>query len=702
MPKIQMLPLLIGTLLSGFHATATAAPGQPHIDWMPTQFDAPANHAVSWNMWWGENGTHWTLYSNGASVCSGQLSPNGNQAQSSSCQVALVPGEQTLEVDLCNSDGCKTDRKSIVVAGDAAEPETPVEDTPTEDTPVEDDTPDTTPALAPSKPTIAWLPDSAEAGALTVKWDMWWGTNGDSWALLHNGTRIHSANLTTNGQQAQSDSTVVNLDEGNHAFVIELCSGDSCTLSESRSINIGSASTPTPDPEPTPDPDPTPDPEVDPAPAPTPTDLGEFNVPYKNTSGKIVGTYFAEWGIYGRNYPVDKIPAQNLTHLLYGFIAICGDNDSALAGAQTAINAECASKADDTVTIVDRFASLEKSYPGDKWDDPIRGNFGQLTRLKAANPDITILPSIGGWTLSDPFFDIANVPARRATFVASCMDFLRQYEFFGGIDIDWEFPGGEGANPNKGSSQDRQGYADLMTELRAALDDLEQETGKEYQLTSAVGVGPSKIDNVNYVQASEAVDYFFAMTYDFYGAWNGTVGHQTALYPTADSKIEGYSADEGVRGMIDAGVPAGKIVLGTAMYGRGWTGVTDMTGGNPLTGTGHGAAKGTWEAGVLDYRDIENNYLGSTGQGINGFTYGYDEAAEAPYVFNSSTGVLITYDNQRSTRAKGQYVRDLGLAGLFSWEIDADNGRILNAMNEGLGHTPQVEVTNPIDEGTDN
>ena len=36
-------------------------------------------------------------------------------------------------------------------------------------------------------------------------------------------------------------------------------------------------------------------------------------------------------GVYGRKFPVDKIPAQNLTHILYGFTPICGGdgiNDS--------------------------------------------------------------------------------------------------------------------------------------------------------------------------------------------------------------------------------------------------------------------------------------------------------------------------------------------------------------------------------------
>ena len=39
-------------------------------------------------------------------------------------------------------------------------------------------------------------------------------------------------------------------------------------------------------------------------------------------------------------------------------------------------------------------------------------------------------------------------------------------------------------------------------------------------------------------------------------------------------------------------------------------------------------------------------------------------------------------------QSQRRYVRSLGLAGLFSWEIDADNGDILNAMHEGLAGGP--------------
>ena len=91
------------------------------------------------------------------------------------------------------------------------------------------------------------------------------------------------------------------------------------------------------------------------------------------------------------------------------------------------------------------------------------------------------------------------------------------------------------------------------------------------------------------------------------------------------------------------------------MYGRGWEGVypTGTTiDGNPMTATGTGplkgsTAQGVWEDGVIDYKGIKTYMLGANEQGVNGFEAGYDEMAEAAYVWNRSSGKLITYDNRR-------------------------------------------------------
>jgi len=117
------------------------------------------------------------------------------------------------------------------------------------------------------------------------------------------------------------------------------------------------------------------------------------------------------------------------------------------------------------------------------------------------------------------------------------------------------------------------------------------------------------------------------------------------------------------------------------MYGRGWTGVNGYQNNNPFSGTATGPVKGTWENGIVDYRQIANEYMSGD------WKYSYDATSEAPYVFKASTGDLITFDDARSIQAKGQYVLDKQLGGLFSWEIDADNGDILNNINASLGNS---------------
>ena len=70
-----------------------------------------------------------------------------------------------------------------------------------------------------------------------------------------------------------------------------------------------------------------------------------------------------------------------------------------------------------------------------------------------------------------------------------------------------------------------------MKELRQMLDRVSKDTGKTYELTSAIGAGKDKIDVVNYKHATQYMDYLFDMTYDYYGAFSMTeLGHQTALY----------------------------------------------------------------------------------------------------------------------------------------------------------------------------
>ncbi|MGV2989105.1 glycosyl hydrolase family 18 protein [Vibrio sp. E150_011] len=534
-----------------------------------------------------------------------------------------------------------------------------------------------------------------DAADITIKFNQWSGTPGDTYHVYFDGSKVATGPIT--GSQTAAIFTYAK--GGRYQVQVEACDASGCAKSSSMELVVA-------------------DTDGSHLP-PLVMNVDPNNKSFDTDPNTVVGTYFVEWGIYGRDFTVDNIPVDNLTHIIYGFIPICGPNESVKSVGGNSFNAlqtACQGMDDYEVVIHDPWAAYQKSFSqaGHEYSSPIKGNYAMLMALKQRNPDLKILPSIGGWTLSDPFYSFTD-KANRDVFVASVKQFLTTWKFYDGVDIDWEYPGGDGAVPDLGDpSKDGAAYAVLMQELRAMLDQLSAETGRTYELTSAVGVGFDKIQDVDYAQAVPFMDYIFAMTYDFYGGWNNVPGHQAGLYCGSFMRVgqcdgsgvdaEGvpykgpaYTADNGIELLLSKGVPANKLVLGAAMYGRGWEGVmpstlTDPT--DPMTGTASGklkgsTAQGVWEDGVIDYKGIKSFMLGDGHTGINGYEYGYDALAEAAYVWNQTTGALITFDDNRSVKAKGAYARSLGLAGLFSWEIDADNGDILNAMHEGLaGGTP--------------
>ncbi|ACI28729.1 agip27 [Agrotis ipsilon multiple nucleopolyhedrovirus] len=490
-----------------------------------------------------------------------------------------------------------------------------------------------------------------------VSWNVWSGDHGDVAYVLLDDKQMYM------GDAAVKKAVVSVSKGGKFDMTVKLCNVDGCSTSSAVKVIVA---------------------DTDGSHlAPLVYDFLENNKRFDKHPEKIVAAYFVEWGVYLRQFPVDKVPAPNLSHLLYGFVPICGGdgiNDAlkTVPGSFEALQRSCAGRADFKVTIHDPWAAIQKPQKGvSTWNEPYKGNFGQLMSVKLANPHLKVLASIGGWTLSDPFFHMHDATVRQ-TFIDSVVDFLLTWKFFDGVDIDWEFPGGKGANPDVGNAErDRATYTALLHELRIQLDALGARTDRYYPLTSAISAGNDKIAVVDYAEAQKYLDTIFLMTYDFKGAWSNTdLGHQAALFAPAWRPDEPYCADRAVEALLDQNVPAGKIAIGVAMYGRGWTGVTGDD-KNPFLGVATGPVPGTWEAGVVDYRQIVHN--------LTQYNYYYDEMAKGAYVYNRENGNLVTYDNPKSVADKTKYVLDHELAGVFSWEIDADNGDLLNAINKGLG-----------------
>jgi chitinase len=156
------------------------------------------------------------------------------------------------------------------------------------------------------------------------------------------------------------------------------------------------------------------------------------------------------------------------------------------------------------------------------------------------------------------------------------------------------------------------------------------------------------------------------------------------LYPIKDDPEKNetlrkqMNADAAVKSYRSAGVPADKIVLGVPFYGRGWSGVKNARDGL-FQKPGPTLPRGTWEAGVYDYKDLAANYFGK-------FTRHWHKEAQVPWLFDSKNGVMISYDDPESLKIKAEYVRKYDLGGVMIWELSADDSRrsLLNALYQVL------------------
>lgn len=364
---------------------------------------------------------------------------------------------------------------------------------------------------------------------------------------------------------------------------------------------------------------------------------------------RVVG-YFTEWGIYDRDYHVKDIhtsgSAEKLTHIVYAFGNV--QNGKCTVG--------------DSYAAYDRAYGAEESVDGvaDTWEQgALRGNFGQLKRLKEMYPHIKVLWSFGGWTWSGGFGEAAQNPQQ---FAQSCHDLVfdpRWEGVFDGIDIDWEYPNECGLDcDNSGFDA----YRILMQALRAEFGD--------QLVTAAIGAGEAKLNAADYGGAAQYLDFYMLMTYDYFGAWaaQGPTAPHSPLNNYSGIPQAGFYSDNSVQLLKSKGVPDDKILLGIGFYGRGWTGVSQSAPGGSATG----AATGTYEDGIEDYHVLKDT-CPSTGT-IAGTAYAHCGQD------------WWSYDTPATIQGKMDYAQQQGLGGAFFWELSGDttDGELIQAIETGL------------------
>ena len=353
---------------------------------------------------------------------------------------------------------------------------------------------------------------------------------------------------------------------------------------------------------------------------------------------KVVGYYIA-WARDARSFPPEKIDAKKLTHINYAFANIV---DGKVVSGYTDVDAK---------------------------------NFEGLRALKATNPQLKLLVSVGGWAWSKNFSDVALTDASRALFAASAVDYLRTYQL-DGVDIDWEFPVGGGDAGNTARPEDKHNFTLLVQALRNALDTAGKPTRTHYLLTIASNPGPDYLRNTELADVAKAVDWINVMGYDYHGPWGKRAGPLAPLFAdlkdSTQTAASSRSVAAGIDGHLNAGVPADKIVLGVPFYGYVWRGCADAMQGEyqPCAGP----APGTWEEGSLEYADIAANYLSKPG-----FTRHWNDATKTPSLWNPDGGIFITYDDPESLGYKLDYVLQKKLGGVMIWELTTDRERALLA-----------------------
>lgn len=352
----------------------------------------------------------------------------------------------------------------------------------------------------------------------------------------------------------------------------------------------------------------------------------------QKTEYKLIG-YVAGW----RDWTTDKIDAEKLTHINYAFADI--------------VDGKVASYLDN-----------------DEY------NFKVLDSLRLDNPDLKILISVGGWARSTYFSDAALTEESRRIFAESAVDFMKRYNL-DGVDLDWEYPGNPGAG-NVFRAVDKQNFTLMLAELRRQLDEQSRIDGREndpYLLTIATGASKGFLENTEMHKAHQYLDFINLMTYDYHTGGSPVAGHHTNLYPSQTIHYTRGSADVSVQWNIDAGIPAEKLILGAAFYGRYWTDVRPVD--NGLYQFAPGSNRGSF-----GFDELRENKINK-----NGFTRFWDDEAKAPWLWNPETRMFITYDDEESLRHKTHYIKARGLGGAMFWEYSSNYGEeLLNALYDGL------------------
>jgi GH18 family chitinase len=283
---------------------------------------------------------------------------------------------------------------------------------------------------------------------------------------------------------------------------------------------------------------------------------------------------------------------------------------------------------------------------------------------KAHASDVKALMMLGGAGDGDGFIASTRTPSVRAAFVQHILDQLAA-KHYDGVEIDWE--------ERLVTAEEQAQLLALLSELRAAAAThpyFQAPRNPLFVTFSGFWVNNNFADSVTpwHAQVAALVDQYNLMTYGMAGPWGWDSWHFSPLagaatyHPTSiESSIQRYAA---------AGIPRSKLGIGIGLYGLYYHA--------PVTGPRQPHPEDRdWS---MNFNDMENYYARLVADGAfnqPGGTYHWDEEAKQSYYTyepawnrNGVPVSFLSYEDERSIAAKGQWVRDNGVGGAIVWTIN--------------------------------
>ncbi|KAH7251601.1 glycoside hydrolase superfamily [Fusarium tricinctum] len=285
----------------------------------------------------------------------------------------------------------------------------------------------------------------------------------------------------------------------------------------------------------------------------------------------------------------------------------------------------------------------------------IRGRFSNHTKLMVA---------IGGWGDTRGFEEAAGTEFSRQRWARQVAAMVAATEA-DGIDVDWEYPGGNRDDyreiPNSDREWEIEAYVSLLQELRTAL-------GPEKILSAAV---PGKENDLiaftpdTIPKIMNEVDFLNVMTYDLMNRRNNLTTHHSGVQNSKDA-IQRY---------INLGASPEHLNLGFGYYVKWFMtqqcdpeqpiGCPTQLLEDPKTGADLSKTGGfSWHDKIPEDVSISFSRAQSDGKYDTDGSYYYWDADERRW---------WTFDTKKSIQTKfDRVVPELEVGGVFAWGIGED------------------------------